>query len=211
MQTSRLRSALLGLLGAVLILPSTLPAQAVTGVGDDATLPRKGEIRDSLLSGWTNWYERYGQGTPGRPNGSVEPLGVDFNFDSIGVAQFENLAPVQSSIRSLAGMPGFTASLGTTLVHLRDNVLASPLSAEFGVTRRISVSVLDSGKLSDRGLELLRRADRPGDGGELSCRAKEAGISFGQERERVTGPLRGAVVVADAIASRNQVTARETH
>src|ERR1039457_2492901 len=133
MQTSRLRAALLVLLfqaGAALLVPSTLRAQAVTGVGDDATMPRKGELRVGVLSVWNRWYERYGQGTPGRPNGSVEPLGVDFNFDSLGLGQFENLAPVQNGIRSLAGMPGFTASLGTSRVQVRDNIFSTPLSLE---------------------------------------------------------------------------------
>ncbi len=139
MQTSRLRAALLA---AVLLLPPSLLAQAVTGVGDDATMPKKGELRFSVLSVWTNWSERYGQGTPGRPNGSVEPLGVNFNFDTIGVAQFENLAPIQSSIRSLAGMPGFNASLGTSNVQVHDDILSTPLALEFGVTKRISLSVM---------------------------------------------------------------------
>jgi hypothetical protein len=138
-QSSRLRAALLG---AILLLPSTLAAQAVTGVGDDATLPKKGEIRFSLKSVWKAWYERYGQGTPGRPNGSVEPLGVDFNLDTIGVSQFPNLAPVQNSIRSLAGIPSFTASLGSSIVSVHDDVLSNPLGIEVGLTNRISMSVL---------------------------------------------------------------------
>jgi hypothetical protein len=141
MQTSRLRAALLCLAGAVL-LPSTLPAQAVTGVGDDATMPRKGELRFSILSVWNSWSERYGQGTTARPNGSVEPLGVNFNFDSIGVGQLENLGPVQNSVRSLSGMPGFTASLGTSRVLVHDNILSSPLSLEMGLTNRLSVSLM---------------------------------------------------------------------
>ena len=142
MQTSRLRDALLVVIGAILLLPATLPAQAVTGVGDDATTLKRGELRIGISSSWKSWYERYGQGTPGRPNGSVEPLGVDFNLDTIGVAQFENLAPVQSSIRTLSGMPGFMASLGTSLVGVRNNTLSTPLSLEMGITNRISLSVM---------------------------------------------------------------------
>jgi hypothetical protein len=142
MQTSRLRAALLVVAWAALLLPSTLLAQAVTGVGDDATMPHKGELRFSVSSMWKAWYERYGQGTPGRPNGSVEPLGVDFNLDTIGIPQLENLAPVQSSVRSLAGMPAFTASLGSALVSVHDNVLSTPLGLELGLANRLSVSVM---------------------------------------------------------------------
>ncbi len=140
---SRLRAALLVLFLSTctgLALPHALDAQAVTGVGDDATTLKKGELRISVTSLWKSWSERYGQGTPGRPNGTVEPLGVDFNLDTIGVGQLENLGPVQSSIRSLAGIPGFTASLGTSIVQIHDDVLSNPLSMEFGVTNRIMLT-----------------------------------------------------------------------
>jgi hypothetical protein len=144
-KNSRLRAALLVLVvftASGLVLPCALRAQAVTGVGDDATLPKPGELRFSLGSLWNSWYERYGQGTPGRPNGSLEPLGINFNFDTIGVAQFENLGAVQTSIRSLSGMPGFTASLGTSNVQLHDDILTTPLSLEVGVAKRVSMSVM---------------------------------------------------------------------
>jgi hypothetical protein len=139
MKTSRLRAALLVmslLLGAALQLPSTLLAQAVTGVSDDATVPRRGELRFGVQSVWNRWYERYAS------NGTVQPLGADFNFDTVGVGQFENLGAVQNGIRSLAGLPGFIASLGTSRVQVRDNVLSTPLSLELGLTNRISLSVM---------------------------------------------------------------------
>ncbi|MFI5231697.1 MAG: hypothetical protein ACHQSE_04215 [Gemmatimonadales bacterium] len=145
MQTSRLRAALLAVLlpaTAILSLPGPLRAQAVTGVGDDATGPRAGEVRFSASSSWKSWYERYGQGTPGRPNGSVEPLGVNFNLDTIGPAQLESLGPLQSSVRSLSGISGFTASLGASNVQLRESVVTTPLAMEIGLTRRLSLSVM---------------------------------------------------------------------
>lgn len=122
--------------------PLRAGAQAVLGTGDDAVVLPAGALRMSVFSNWTRFYDRYGKGTPGRKNGAVEPLGVDFNLDTIGVAQFENLAPVQSGIRSLAGMPDFTASLGKSVVRVRDNILATPVAVEFGVTKRVSVGVL---------------------------------------------------------------------
>jgi hypothetical protein len=144
-KTSRLRAALLVL--AVLaagapLLPRAVAAQAVTGVGDDATIPKKGELRISFGSIWNSWYERYGQGTPGRPNGTLEPLGINFNFDTIGVAQFENLGAVQSSIRTLAGMPGFTASLGSSNVQLHDDLVTTPFSLEVGIMKWLSLSAM---------------------------------------------------------------------
>ena len=111
-------------------------------IGDDALTVPAGTVRVSLFSQWLRYYERYGRATPGRKNGAVEPLGVDFNFDTIGVAQFENLAPAQSAVRALAAMPDFTASLGKSSVLSRDNVLTTPIAIDFGITRRISASIL---------------------------------------------------------------------
>ena len=137
MQTSRLRAALLVVFGAILLRPATLPAQAVTGVGDDATTLKRGELRIGVGSNWKSWYERYGQGTPGRPNGSVEPLGVDFNLDTVGVGAVREPRPRavehpvarrHAGVRRVARRP---RSCG-----LRDNTLSTPLSLEFGVTNR---------------------------------------------------------------------------
>ncbi len=144
-KNSRLRAALLVpafLVAGALLLPCALRAQAVTGVGDDATMPKRGELRFTLGSIWNSWYERYGQGTPGRANGTLEPLGINFNFDTIGVAQLENLGAVQTSIRSLAGLPGFTASLGASKLQLHDDVQTTPLAFEVGVAKRVSLSVM---------------------------------------------------------------------
>jgi hypothetical protein len=134
------------LAGALLLClaatPELLRAQAVLGVGDDALTLPAGVFRMRLVSQWSRFAERYGLDTPGRKNGALEPLGVDFNLDTIGVAQFENLAPLQSGIRSLTGMNDFTASLGKSVVRIRDNIVATPVAMEFGITSRLSVAVL---------------------------------------------------------------------
>ncbi len=125
-----------------LLAPARAGAQAVLGIGDDALTVPAGSMRVSVFAQWLRYYERYGRATPGRKNGAVEPLGVDFNFDTIGVAQFENLVPAQNAVRALAAMPDFTASLGKSSVLIRDNVLTTPIAIDFGITRRISVSVV---------------------------------------------------------------------
>ena len=60
----------------------------------------------------------------------------------LGIAQIENLTAEQSAIRNLSGLPNFTSSLGTARVNVRDNILATPLAMELGLTKRISVSVM---------------------------------------------------------------------
>jgi hypothetical protein len=125
----------------LVVAPGTIRAQAVNGISDDALTLPAGTIRVKLSSQWLRYFERYGKGTPGRKDGALEPLGVDFNFDTIGVAQFENLAPVQNTVRSLAAMPDFTASLGKSSVVIRDNTITTPIAIDLGITNRISASL----------------------------------------------------------------------
>jgi hypothetical protein len=137
MQTSRIIAALLG----VLLLPAREFAQGAPGAGEDALLLPSGTVRVRVGADWVRFYERYGRGTPGRNGAALEPLGADFSMDTIGVGTLENLAPVQAGIRNLAGMPDFTASLGQSIVRLRDHVLTTPVSLEFGLSRHIMIGV----------------------------------------------------------------------
>jgi hypothetical protein len=138
MQTSRLRSALLG----ALLAPALAKSQAVGAVSEDARVLPRGALSISVGNNWTRSFERYGKNTPGRKDGALEPLGVDFNHDTLGAAQFENLSFVEAGVRALAGMPDFTASLGKMVVGLRDQIVTTPLTFEFGVTNRLTVGAV---------------------------------------------------------------------
>lgn len=124
---------------AVFAMPA--PAQRVLGVGDDALVLPRGVFRFRTLGQWTQFNERYGKDTPGRPNGSLEPLGIDFTLDTIGVKQFPNLATLQGGIQLLTGNPSWYATLGNTHVDLRDRVTAYPFVFELGVTSKFSVGI----------------------------------------------------------------------
>src|SRR3954467_3457375 len=113
-------------LAFIAIFASPVSAQRVLGVGDDALVLPRGVFRFRTLGNWTAFNERYGMDTPGRPNGALEPLGVDFTLDTIGVVQFPNLAALQTGLRSLTGLPTWNATLGATQVSLRDHVAAVP-------------------------------------------------------------------------------------
>ena len=130
-------------LGLFLTGGFALPAhgQRVLGVGDDALVLPRGVFRVRVLGQWTSFNERYGMDTPGRPNGSLEPLGVDFTLDTIGVKQFPNLASLQAGLRQLTGLPTFNATLGNTQVDLRDRISAIPLVFEAGLTKRFSIGI----------------------------------------------------------------------
>ena len=117
-------------------------AQRVVGVGDAADVLPRGIFRLRIIGQWTGFNERYGMDTPGRPNGALEPLGVDFTLDTIGVKQFPNLATLQGGLRTLTGNPNWSATLGNTNVILRDRVTAYPIVFDLGLTNRISLAVM---------------------------------------------------------------------
>lgn len=117
------------------------PAQRVLGVGDDALVLPRGVLRLRILGQWTSFNERYGLNTPGRANGSLEPLGIDFALDTVGIQEFPNLAGLQAGLRSLTGNPSFGLSLGSTRVDLRSSVTVIPFVIEAGLSRRFSLGI----------------------------------------------------------------------
>ena len=128
-------------LAIIAVFANPVGAQRVLGVGDDALVLPRGVFRFRTLGQWTWFNERYGMDTPGRPNGALEPLGIDFTLDTIGVRQFPNLASLQAGIQQLSGNPNWFASLGNTVVNLRDHVAAFPFVFEAGLSKRFSVGI----------------------------------------------------------------------
>ena len=128
-------------LAFIAVFANPASAQRVLGVGDDALVLPRGVFRFRTLGQWTWFNERYGKDTPGRPDGALEPLGVDFTLDTIGVRQFPNLATLQAGIQQLTGMPAWNATLGNTVVNLRDHVAAFPFVFEAGLSKRFSVGI----------------------------------------------------------------------
>ena len=123
-------------------LPFTADAQAVLGPQDDALVLPRGALRIRVLNQWARFNERYGMNTPGREDGDLEPLAIDFNLDTIGVEQFPRIAPVQAGFRQLTGLTDFTLSLGKTVVNSDVTVSATPIVAELGLTSRLSIGVV---------------------------------------------------------------------
>jgi len=116
-------------------------AQRVLGIGDDALVLPQGVLRFRTIGNWTWFNERYGKDTPGRPLGALEPLGIDFTLDTIGTKQFPNLASLQGGLQQLTGNPNWHATLGNTVVNLRDHVTAFPFVFEAGLSKRFSIGI----------------------------------------------------------------------
>ncbi len=128
-------------LAFIAIFAEPASAQRVLGVGDDALVLPRGVFRFRTLGQWTWFNERYGMDTPGRPNGALEPLGIDFTLDTIGVKQFPNLRSLQAGLQLLTGNPTWYATLGNTVVNLRDHVAAFPFVFEAGLSKRVSIGI----------------------------------------------------------------------
>jgi len=128
-------------LAFIAIFANPASAQRVLGVGDDALVLPRGVFRFRIVGQWTWFNERYGKDTPGRPDGALEPLGIDFTLDTVGVIQFPNLATLQGGLQQLTGNPNWYATLGNTVVNLRDHVAAVPFVFEAGLSKRFSVGI----------------------------------------------------------------------
>jgi len=133
----RATSALLVLAAAACAVPGALRAQ-----GDEAPPPARGVLRVLLPPVWWRWDRRFGEGTTGYVTGALEPAGVDFGAESLGVAQLPFLGPSQSALRTITRIPAFTFSLGQADLRLNANVRAMPIGVAVGISRRLSVSVL---------------------------------------------------------------------
>ena len=130
------------LLTALALIVRLLPAQAVRGIGDDATTPQRGVIRVQFSTSITDFTERYGKGTAGRADGAREPLGIDFSLDTVGVTQFPGLAAAQSALRTLTGNSAFTLSLGKISLIEQVRVQTTPIQFDAGITSRLSIGVM---------------------------------------------------------------------
>ena len=128
---------------ALLILfPIAAEAQAVLGPQDDALVLPRGVLRVRLLHQVARFNERYGENTPGRPDGSLEPIGIDFNLDTVGTTTFRNLTPLEGGLRQLTGIPDFTLTLGQTVLNADVRVTATPIVVEYGITERFSMGLI---------------------------------------------------------------------
>jgi hypothetical protein len=103
---------------------------------DDAAPIPAGALRLRLANVWTRYDERFAAG------GGTTPLGAELSADSLGVAQLPLLAGVQGSVQTLASDPALRLSFGRLRVGSNARIATTPISFEYGVTRRLSVGVL---------------------------------------------------------------------
>lgn len=186
-------------LALLLSVPIDLPAQAVLGPQDDALVLPRGVFRVRVLNQWVRFNERYGMNTPGRPDGALEPLGIDFTLDTVGVVQFPAVAPVQAGLRQLSGIPDFTLSLGRTIVDSDVRITVTPVVFELGVTERFSMGLVIPYVRTRN--EILFNVNPEGREGTVGFNPAAAGVSaalqqnaaFQQQFANAAAQLQGAL------------------
>ena len=116
-------------------------AQAIMGLGEDASTTPAGSFRFRIESGWSYFDQQFVSPSPGAP-GALQALGGRFSLDSVGVAQLPILRPVQDSLRALTGVAGLNVSIGKTVTQITDRVTNIPISVEAGITRWLSITAM---------------------------------------------------------------------
>src|SRR5690242_18829693 len=120
---------------AILLLAAPVGAQAPLSHTEDAAPVPAGSLRLRITTAWTRYDERFSAA------GGTQPLSQDFSTDALGVAQLPLLAPTEASLRTLAGDQNLRLSLGRLEVRGGARIVTTPISLEYGVTRRLSVGV----------------------------------------------------------------------
>ncbi len=187
------------LLVACLLVASPLPAQPIRGLGEDALTPPKGAIRVQLSTSIADFSQRYGKNTLGRNDRALEPLGADFSVDTLGVALFPGLAPVQNALRTLTGNNAFTLSLGRSAVTSSVRVQTTPVFIEAGISNRLSIGVLVP-VVSSRHLVSLNVNPR-GVGGNVSFNPARSGSTVD------AAATLNSTLVSELTAARDQLAA----
>jgi hypothetical protein len=124
---------ILALLAASVASPAT--AQAPLSPTEDAVPVPGGTLRLHVSTSWIRYDERFA------PDGRLASLGADLSTDTLGVAQLPRLAPIEAGLRTLASDPQLRLSLGRLDVRSDARIAVTPISLEYGVTRRFSIGI----------------------------------------------------------------------
>jgi hypothetical protein len=130
------------LLAALGLLPAAALGQRALGPADDATVVPRGIVRIGIQPTWARANERFSDGLNGRKKGAPERLGIDYDVDSLGPARLEPLRALTSDLQVLTGKSTVPGTLGRLRVDFDASTVTTPISVEYGLTRRITLGVL---------------------------------------------------------------------
>lgn len=114
-----------------------IQAQRVLGPGDNARVLPKGLFELQVLGDWSSVYDRYSE-----KSGKYEPLGKNWNLDTLGSRQLLILAPVENALRSLVGNNALSVSLGATSASASTRITRVPIAMSAGISKRLTVGLV---------------------------------------------------------------------
>lgn len=112
---------------------NAVSAQAGLGHLDDATIAPRGVFRFRAINVWTRIDERF-------TASGTEPLGAPFTATAFGAANLSPLAGIQTLVAD-ATRSAFTLSLGHAQLVATSREEITPLTLEYGLSRRLAVSL----------------------------------------------------------------------
>src|SRR5213596_2386614 len=110
---------------------ASLAAQAV----ERTDVPARGVLRvtfDPRIMTWNDEFTDAGR----------MKLGAPLTGDTVGGRYIPVVARLEQNVRVASGLSGFVASLGAGLLSVRQERRTYPMSAELGLTNRLSVSLM---------------------------------------------------------------------
>lgn len=116
-------------------------AQAITGLGEDASITPAGSVRIKVQSDWSYYDQLFVSPAPGAA-GVLRPLGAAFSLDTVGVAQLPILRSVQDTLRSITGLSSLNVSVGRTVTQVTNRITSVPISIEAGLSRWLSLTAM---------------------------------------------------------------------
>jgi len=131
----RTSSVIVALSVTIGIASATARAQAPLSHTDDAAPVPAGSLRLRITTAWTRADERFAA------TGGTEPFNAGLSAAALGAQQLPLLGPTEASLQTLAGSPAVRLSLGRLEVRGGARVATTPISLEYGVTRRWSVGI----------------------------------------------------------------------
>ncbi len=123
---------------ALALLARSARAQSGLSHLDDATMVPKGEFRLQTIAAWSRFNARF---APAGSDSPTIPLGAEFSFDSLGIAQLPALTGTQNGIQTLSGSP-FRLSLGAMQSAIDARVVVMPISLEYGLFHRLTIGAM---------------------------------------------------------------------
>jgi hypothetical protein len=129
MRTTQVLSLLFA--GATLTGGGRLVAQAV----ERTDIPARGALRVTFDPRIMTWNDEF------TDHGRVR-LGAPLSGDTIGARSIPVIARLQQNVRFVSGVGGFVANLGAGLLSAYQERRTYPVKAEFGLTERLSLSLM---------------------------------------------------------------------